>query len=388
MKPTKVVVIAAGGYGAGHVRELLDHPERADIAGIVEPYPESCPHIAEVREKGIPVYRTLEAFYANHSADLAVISSPIQFHAEQAVFAMVNGSGVLLEKPVAADMEGVNRLLSAQARTGAFCAVGYQWCYNGAMLALKRDILSGEFGAPVSMRAIVLWPRPKSYYSRGIGWAGKRYDAQNRAVMDSVVSNATAHYLMNMLWLLGGELDAAAELQNLRAVTARVNPIENFDTAFLRGEAAGAKLLYIASHAVDKLNGPEFEYVFEKGCIHYPFGEDGDFLVARMNDGTVREYPGMGASPIGPKLWRTFDAINGDRDKSANPCPVTAAAAHTRVTDALNALDPLDFSSQERHAYDAEKELNYLPGLFEKLLGAYRRFDEPSSALFYNNGEI
>lgn len=385
MKPIDIVIVAAGGYGAGYVRELLDHPERADVrlAGIVEPYPESCPYIGEVREMGIPVFADLLSFYAQGSADLAVISSPIQFHAEQAVLAMDSGSHVLLEKPIAADSEHADKIRAARDRTGKLCAIGYQWCYNEALLALKRDILNGDLGAPLRLKAIALWPRAQSYYRRGIGWAGRRYDQQNRPVMDSVVSNATAHYLMNMLWMLGGAIDGAAEVANLRAVTARVNPIENFDSVFLRGEAAGAELLYIATHAVDRSHGPEFEYEFERGTIHY-LSEDGDDrLIAKMTDGSARVYPGMsGAATVGPKLWRTIDAIKGDADPSAIPCPIEAACAHTRVMDALNALSPIDHNADDRRAHDADKDVYYLPGLFERLLQAYRAFEEPDEQIF------
>lgn len=379
MKKLDIVIVAAGGYGAGYVRELLDTKrEDARLVAIVEPFPDSCPHISEVRERGIPVYATLSAFYTEHSADLAVISSPIQFHQEQAVLAMEKGSHVLLEKPVAADVENARLIADAQARTGKLCAIGYQLCYNEAMLALKRDIIAGVLGAPVSVKAVALWPRSRAYFARGIGWAGKRYDSENRPVMDSVVSNATAHYLLNMLWLLGGAIDAAAPVSELRAVTARVNSIENFDTVFLRGKAAGAELLYIATHACDRQHGPEFEYVFENGSVHYLIEDGDDRLVVKMVDGSAKVYPGMSASAgVGSKLWRTVDAIFGDTDPSSIPCPVPAASEHTKVMDVLNALTPLDRESAR--VYDEKDDLYYLPGLFERLYDAYSAFSEPGA---------
>ena len=56
------------------------------------------------KEKNVPLYRSLEDFYAADSADLAILSCPIQFHKEQALLAMKNGSHVLCEKPLTVEI--------------------------------------------------------------------------------------------------------------------------------------------------------------------------------------------------------------------------------------------------------------------------------------------
>lgn len=381
MNEMKVLLVAIGGYGAGNVRVLLDHGEehQAKIVGIVEPYPNSCPYIDEVLAHNIPIYSSIESFYAEGQADLAVISSPIQFHAEQAVYAMEHGSHILLEKPASANMEGVEQIRDACKRTGKRCAIGYQWCFNPAMLALKRDILAGVLGAPVSMRSITLWPRAESYYKRGIGWAGKRFDAQGRAINDSVAANATAHYLMNMLWLLGDQIDTAASLENMRSSSARVNQIDMFDTLVLRAEARGVQVLYITSHAVSDIQGPDFDYVFERGTLSFEAANGDAPLVVKMNDGSTRTYEGMAQhEALRPKLWTTIDAI---RTGGMIPCTVDTAAAHVEVMDFVNAQPIADLSAEGAHAYDAQQQLHHIVGLEKRLLDCYTLFGEPLAYL-------
>jgi predicted dehydrogenase len=69
------------------------------IAGVVDPYPDNCPQLNEIIKRDIPIFQTLDQFYAVSHADLAIISSPIQFHASQTCLALVHGSNVLCEKP-------------------------------------------------------------------------------------------------------------------------------------------------------------------------------------------------------------------------------------------------------------------------------------------------
>ena len=87
--------------GAVYVKALLESAARGDcsIAGTVDPDPERCPDLDKLLALKIPVFRTLDEFYARHEADLAIISSPIQFHCEQTRLALERGSFVLCEKP-------------------------------------------------------------------------------------------------------------------------------------------------------------------------------------------------------------------------------------------------------------------------------------------------
>ena len=217
-----------------YVEELLRSPRLADVqlVGAVDPFAGASRCAAELTAAGVPFYDTLEAFYAARAADLAVVSTPTQRHAEQAVYAMRQGSHVLIEKPLAATGALAQQMLDARDQTGRILAVGFQWCYDPAMLRLKADVDAGRLGRPLLLRALVLWPRDRAYFQRGMGWAGKKYGADGAPIFDCVASNATAHYLENMLWLTGRGYEGAA-VTTLEARTARVNDIEMYDTCLL-----------------------------------------------------------------------------------------------------------------------------------------------------------
>ena len=85
MKEIRVLLIGVGGYGMGYAREMLEHgaEKHAAIAGVVDPYAVSSPVYQALKDANVRFYDSVEDFYAADSADLAVVSTPIQFHARQ-----------------------------------------------------------------------------------------------------------------------------------------------------------------------------------------------------------------------------------------------------------------------------------------------------------------
>lgn len=325
--PVSVVLAGLGGYGETYLAGLLDpqHAGRVRLVAGVDPQPERCRRIAEIRAAGIPVLPTLEAALAL-KPDLVVVCSPIDRHAPQCVLAFAEGCHVLVEKPLGALVADGEAIAQAHARSGRHAGIGFQWSFSEPIQALKRDILAGRFGRPTCLKTIALWPRDDWYYARN-GWAGRVRTAAGAWVLDSPIANATAHYLHNMLFVLGAARDEAAEPESVAAELARANPIENHDTAALRIRAGGADLLFYVTHAGERLHGPVFEYAFERGAATY----DGKRLTATFADGTTADY-GMpcDASDLG-KLWAMVDAIRGG---AAPACPPRAGLPHLRVVNA------------------------------------------------------
>lgn len=343
--PVGVVLVALGGYGEVYLEPLLDDPRGAGcrIVGGVDPRPRGCSRLSDLGARDIPVYANLEDFYREQRADLAVISSPIHLHAEHTCSALAAGSHVLLEKPAAASTEDVDRMIAARDEAGKFAAVGFQWSFADSVLALKADILRGRLGRPLRARALTLWPRTEAYYGRN-DWAGRKRDAAGRWILDSPVSNAMAHHLHNLLFLLGTARDKSAEPLLVEARLARANDIETFDTAAVRlATAGGVQILFLVSHAVadGEVSGPRFTLEFDEGTVTYPGGAEP--MTARHRDGSVWTYPHPDASEQVGKLWESVEAVrawpnSGGSDAGANafpPCGLETARPHVAFVEAL-----------------------------------------------------
>lgn len=339
---TKVLLSGIGGYGETYVNALLDNPLRDDIeiAGIVDPFAEKSKRFQDLVSRGVKRFDSVDDFFDSERADLTIISTPIQFHARQTVRALRGGSSVLLEKPMAGSSDECRAMIKERDASGRFLNIGFQWCYNPAMLAAKKDFESGAFGKALRFRALVLWPRTLAYYKRGCGWAGKKFDGEGRPVFDSVAANATAHYLMNMLWF-GGRGYGGMNIVSVNAETARANDIETYDTIALKAvDDEGCEIFFGASHAVGKneKQDPMFEYEFENGILSFGgFGVSGCDYVFTAKNGETKKY----ASPNPwwydrEKLWHSIDML---RDTGiVSPCPAEAAMKHTLLIEKAYAV--------------------------------------------------
>ncbi len=380
MKTVKILLCGIGGYAHTYVNALLDHPcADVEIVGMIDPYPQGCSRLDELTALGVVLYPSMEAFYSEQSADLAVISTPIQFHTEQILTALQHGSHVLCEKPLCADQADIAVIEQASKEAERFVDIGYQLSHHPGILSAKQDIIDGVYGKPVMLKNITLWPRDKAYFNRGIGWAGKLYDTDGKAIFDSVANNATAHYLHNIFFVCGEEINKAMDVTSLEATLLRTNPVETFDTCVLSGKlACGADFLYVVSHAVESAAGPIYQYRFEKGSLS--MGEDWH-LTGTLSDGSIRDY-GDVSTDDARKLWLCIDAI---KQGSTNICcPVEAAAVHTRVINKLHRNFTVKNTRKDltRTQLVNGGEFTYADRLFEALQTIYANEKADLSAFY------
>ena len=223
-----VVPIGIGGYGHTYVRSLLENGRRhgLELVGAVDPQPEKCPLLSELKAQGIPVLRRSSEFYGSHRADLAVISAPIHLHHRLTLEALQHGSHVLCEKPAGADLEQAVAMRDAARAAGRTLAIGFQDSFSARSRELKKRILEGRFGAPRRLRTVIAWPRTDAYYARA-PWAGRVTMEDGSPVFDSPANNATAHYLHSMFFLLGEDETAAAMPVRVQAELYRANTIQH-----------------------------------------------------------------------------------------------------------------------------------------------------------------
>jgi predicted dehydrogenase len=374
-----VVLVGIGGYGEAYVSALLDEAQgqRCKIVGAVDPEPERCSRLADIEAVGIPTFASLEKFYERSTADLAVISSPIHYHTQHVLQALTNGSHVLVEKPVAAVPTDVDKMIEARNATGKFVAVGYQWSFTGAVIQLKKDILAGVFGTPIRGKCLTLWPRTESYYNRN-DWAGKERDAEGRWILDSPANNAMAHYLHNMLFLFGSDMDRSAEPVSVEARLARANDIETFDTAAARFQTdGGIETLFIASHAIAEQESVEpcFSLEFEEATVDFP-GEMAPITVS-FEDGRRDEYRSPNETRHTQKLWACVNAVIG---QGQIPCGLEAARAHSRCVELLHqAAGPVTCFPEVsvRRTDTLGGPLRWVEGLAKSLADGYAQGEMP-----------
>ncbi len=133
MNKIRVAVVGAGQFGRNHVR-VVRESGRAELAAVVDSDPErraefagSCPALADYRDLG-------------GLADAAILAVPTVAHAEIGRHLMEAGIDVLVEKPIAADLESADRLIETARAQGRILQVGHLERYNPAVLALEQAV--------------------------------------------------------------------------------------------------------------------------------------------------------------------------------------------------------------------------------------------------------
>ena len=330
--PVSIALVGVGGYGAMYLSALLDSPQRQEVALVatVDPDPERCARRHELQDRGVPHYDDLDTLYRHHTVDLLILASPIQLHAEQTILALSHGSHVLCEKPAAATVQDVDRMTETEARSGRSVAVGFQWSFTEPIRQLKADILRSDFGKPLLLKSLCLWPRDEAYYSRN-DWAGRLRDDQGHWVLDSPVNNAMAHDLHNLLFLLGDAPTTSARPVEVMAEAYRANSIENADTVAARITTNdGTEILFFGSHAVPQDYGPIFTLEFSEAVVAY--AADHAAIRAVFKDGATRTYAAPDATPHEQKLWHCLAAIS---DAQPIACGLAAARSHTLCVNGI-----------------------------------------------------
>lgn len=129
MKP-RIAVIGAGKFGQNHVRHLSAHPG-FELVGVADPNP-------SVQFPGFTTVADYRQWLGK--IDCAVVAAPSSLHADIGADLLAAGIDVLIEKPIAEDAAGAQRLIHLAAAHGRILQVGHLERFNPAVEALAAKI--------------------------------------------------------------------------------------------------------------------------------------------------------------------------------------------------------------------------------------------------------
>lgn len=366
----KTVLVGAGGYG-GYYLELLFQevdPELVQLGAVVDPFAEKAAKYPLLLEKKIPVYPSLAAFYEKEQAELVIIASPIQFHKPQSITALKNGSNVLCEKPVTALSEDALEMDAVARECGKKLGVGFQWSFSDTMQKLKKDIAQGRYGKPLQFKTCVSWQRSHEYYGES-PWKGRVTDAKGNPIHDSIITNATAHYLHNMFFV------AASTTKTEEHLLYRGYDIETFDTCVIKGMMEnGCEYFFGVTHVGAESSEPMFEYRFEKGTVYFD-GNDDSRVHGILDSGETIDYGYPQSNHENAlKITRMAQAITQD---TRPLCTVADVQPHqTLCNHIFSSLDVKDFDAER---IQQDEKHRWITGLWKNMKQAYDRFEMPES---------
>ncbi|MET8384219.1 DUF6807 family protein [Streptosporangium canum] len=334
--PVRVVLAGAHGHGWWHLANLrrLHSAGTVEFAGVCDLRP------VEGLPEGVEFSGDLVELIGQTGAEVTILCTPIQTHADLAVKALRAGSHLLLEKPPAATFAGYERIAAVAGETGLACQVGFQSLGSEAVPAVRKMIADGGVGRITGIGAAGAWERSYPYYSR-VPWAGRRL-LDGVPVVDGALTNPLAHAVATALAVSGAGIDGV-EVELYRA-----NAIEADDTSCVRLRMDDGTAVTVAvSLCADRRHEPYLIVHGETGRIRLTYTED------RVEIG--------GTSVTYPRTDLLENLVAHVRHGTDLLVPLERTAGFMRVLEAVRlAPDPLPIPDRFQ---EVGEERRVLPGI-------------------------
>jgi predicted dehydrogenase len=232
-KTLRYAVVGAGGFPGQHI-ERIDRlgPEiGCELAAVtIRPADRQPGQVEEFERRGVAVFDDAgEMFDAlAGKVDAVFIPTSIHTHADLTCAALRRDHVIYLEKPPAATVQEVDRMIAAEADSDGWVYLGFQAMFSESLRRAKARVVQGAIGRVQRLRCWGWAPRPDKYYRRN-EWAGRtrRGDAW---VLDGPMNNALAHQTAAMLYLASDRPRTFATPSAVRAELYHARDIEGHDT--------------------------------------------------------------------------------------------------------------------------------------------------------------
>ena len=298
---TRVALIGLGAMGRNHLRVLSDL-EGVELAAICD----QDANLLESAERkySVPAYRSWDEMLGHARLDAAVIAVPTRFHGQAGLAALEQGLHVLIEKPIASNLDEGRQLLDAARRAKKLLAVGHIERFNPAIRELGRRLEAGEIGRIYQLQARRQGPFPARI--RDVG----------------VVIDLATHDLDVMHHL------AASDVQRLYAETEQRIHTEHEDilNALLKFESGVLGVLQVNWLTPTKIR--ELSVLGERGMFvcnyltqdlmhfknaEFPPEADSEFRVRAVTEGEAVTFPVAQGEPLRLELQAFVQAVRGER---------------------------------------------------------------------------
>lgn len=161
----RVALIGVGMMGRNHLRVLGDL-EGAKLAAVCDQDAGATQAVS--RAHAVPAYRSWDEMFKRERLDAAVIAVPTRFHLEVGLAALRNGLHILVEKPIATNLEEGRTLVEAARSAGLVLAVGHIERFNPAVREMRRRVAEGEVGRMYQIQARRVGPFPARIRDVGV----------------------------------------------------------------------------------------------------------------------------------------------------------------------------------------------------------------------------
>lgn len=158
--PVRIAVAGAGMIGKRHI-EAINAAQGAVLASVVDPTDMGRDFAAAI---GAPYFRSLTEMIQSQTADGVILATPNQVHVENGLECVAAGLPALVEKPLATDLAGAERLVASAKSAGVPLLTGHHRRHNPLIQKAQQIIAKGELGRITTVQAQTWFMKPDDYF--------------------------------------------------------------------------------------------------------------------------------------------------------------------------------------------------------------------------------
>ncbi|MBO0811132.1 MAG: Gfo/Idh/MocA family oxidoreductase [Microlunatus sp.] len=246
-----VGILGLGRSGWGiHAAAISGH-DGFEVVAVADPEPER--RAEAVAEFGCTAYPEPEGVIADDRVELVVVATPSQTHVPLALSALSGGRHVVVEKPMAQEVAGVDRMIAAADRAGRVLTCYQPRRLDPDFLAIRELVRSGRLGEPLLVRRTI------HDFTRRRDWQTlRRFDG-------GMLSNTAPHLLDQVLQFADPDtdFDLLADLRH----TVGAGDAEDHVLLVLRPKGAAGPLLQVEASSAVAIAQPAWFVVGTAGTV-------------------------------------------------------------------------------------------------------------------------
>jgi predicted dehydrogenase len=272
-KLVRLAMVGIGGYGFDLYKAIHDVSQQARcqlVAAADNRMKDFPDNVKRLQADGVQMFDDALVMFEQlkGKCDAVYIATGIASHTFLTTAALQAGYHVHLEKPPAATVQEVDRMIQVAQQTGKMCMVGFNLMHSDDVLAIKQRIVSGRLGKVRSLSCHAATYRMADYYARN-DWAGN-VRSGNNWVLDGPATNALAHQTNNILFLASDQPGQLARPIVVQGELYSAWPIEGHDTVCVRMQLeGGCEGFFCTSHCGEKNWEPTLTIDCTQGLVQW-----------------------------------------------------------------------------------------------------------------------
>lgn len=281
----RYALIGCGRISTNHIKAAVNN--HLEITAVCDLIPERMEALLErhgLQADGhIRRYTDYKTLIHDIKPTLVSIATESGAHAEIALYCILHGIHVIIEKPMAMSMADADAIIRCSQEQRVKVCACHQNRFNIAVQTMRRALEEGRFGRLSHGSVHVRWNRNRAYYQQA-PWRG------TWALDGGALMNQCIHGIDLLRWTFGGEIEEV-----YGQTRRRFHP-------YLEAEDVGMAVIRFKNGAIATIEGTTNVYPQNMEETLYVFGEKGTVKIG-----------GTSANSI--DVWEFDDETDADQAK-------------------------------------------------------------------------